>query len=597
MPTNVTNKKRGFSLVEALVASAIFAVLALGIYQAFLGVSGLTISAKTKAGAISLANEQIEIARNLPYSSVGILGGWPPGKLPYERLATTSGMVFKITTTVRNVDDPFDGMIGSTTNNDLTPADYKLVEVTVSCGSTLGQGPCRYFQPLTLTARVSPKNLETSSGNGALFVKVFDANGQAVPEADVKVTNIVATTTFVVQDATNNDGIFQLIDIPPGNFAYRVEVSKSGYSSARTYVRGEAGLINPISPDATVLAGQLTQLSLVIDRLSSLTIEAVDSYCQPTGPFSFKFQGDRLLATDPDVLRYSENKTISSIGALLLNSLEWDTYKLEADDASFAIAGSFPLQSVLVPPGTDNTVKLVLRPKSGKGLLVAIKDGVTGLPLSNVTVNLSGNGINETMVTNRGYLNQTDWSTGSFETDGNIETRSPNGELKLVKILNEYRSDGYLVSNIFDSGATSTTFYNLNWSPADQASSTGEASVRFQIATSDDQATTTWNWLGPDGTPSTYYQVAGATISLANSPARYLRYRVFLSTADPLVTPNLSDVSVTYSSACLPFGQLYFDGLSAGTYNVSASKTGYQNSSAPAVINQDWQILELTLNP
>ncbi|MCX6712279.1 MAG: prepilin-type N-terminal cleavage/methylation domain-containing protein, partial [Candidatus Vogelbacteria bacterium] len=62
------NKKGGFSLVEVLVASAIFALLALGIYRAFIGVSGLSLSAKTKAGAISLANEQIEIARNLSYS-------------------------------------------------------------------------------------------------------------------------------------------------------------------------------------------------------------------------------------------------------------------------------------------------------------------------------------------------------------------------------------------------------------------------------------------------------------------------------------------------------------------------------------------------
>ena len=584
-------------MVEVLVASAIFAVLALGVYQAFVGVSGLAISAKNIAGAISLANEQIEIARNLPYSDVGIFAGSPPGKLPYERFATSSGMVFKITTFVHNIDDHFDGTINGNPN-DSAPADYKLVEVTVSCGSGLpGQGVCRYFNPLTLTAIVSPKNLEISSGNGALFVKVFDANGQPVPEADVKVTNLKATTTMIIHDTTNNDGLLQLVDIPPGDFAYRVEVGKSGYSSARTYAKGELGLTNPISPDTTVLTGQLTQLSLIIDRLSNLTFQAVDNYCQPAGPFSLKLQGARLLSADPEVLRYSENKTISADGTLLLNNLEWDTYKIEADDSSLVIAGSFPLQSVLVPPGTDNTIKLVLKPKLGKGLLVSIKDGASGLPRSDVEVNLSGNGENRTLVTNRGYFTQTDWSTGDFETDGNIETRSPIGELKLVKVLDNYRSDGYLASNVFDSGATTTTFYNLNWLPADQASSTGALSIRFQIATGNDPATTTWNWLGPDGTADTYYSAPAATISSVNSPARYLRYRVFLSTANPLFTPNLSDVSITYSSACLPFGQIYFDDLSAGDYTVSASKTGYQNSTMPILVDKDWQILEITLNP
>jgi len=582
----------GFTLVEVLVASAIFAVLALGIYQAFLGVSSLTISAKTKAGAISLANEQIEIARNLPYSAVGILGGWPAGSLPYERLATTSGMVFKITTTVRNIDDPFDGLIGGEPN-DLTPADYKLVEVTVSCGNET----CRYFQPLTLTAIISPKNLETSSGNGALFVKVFDANGQAVAGANVKVTNLKATTTLVVQDTTNNEGMFQLVDTPPGEFAYRVEVSKAGYSSARTYALGEVGLVNPISPDATVLAGQLTSLSLIIDRLSNLTLTAVDNYCQPAGPFTLRLQGERLLSSDPAVLRYDESQTIPANGNLSLPNLEWDTYQLTADDSTWAIAGSFPLQSVLVPPGAESAVKLVLKPKSGRGLLVAVKDGASGLPLSDVNVNLSGEGIDQTLITNRGYLTQTDWSSGTFETDGNIETHSPSGELKLVEVLDNYRSAGYLVSGVFDSGATTTTFYNLNWWPADQASSTGETSVRFQLATSNDSATTTWNWFGPEGASDSYYSTAGAMINPENSPARYLRYRVFLSTADPLATPNLSDVAVTYSSACLPFGQIFFDGLTTGSYLVSANKSGYQESSASVTIAQDWQILEITLNP
>lgn len=205
----LNNKRKGFSLVEALVASAIFAILALGVYQAFVGVSSLTLSAKAKSAAISLANEQIEIARNLPYSNVGIFDGWPAGSLPYERFATSSGLAFKITTTVRNIDDSFDGTIGGSPN-DLNPADYKLVEVTVSCG----HGACRNFVPLTLTTTVSPKNLETSLGNGALFVKIIDANGQPIAEANIKVTNVKATTTLIIQDSTNNSGVLQLVDLP-----------------------------------------------------------------------------------------------------------------------------------------------------------------------------------------------------------------------------------------------------------------------------------------------------------------------------------------------------------------------------------------------
>lgn len=584
--------KKGFSLIEGVIASAVFVILALGVYQAFAGVASLAISAKAKSVATSLANEQIEIARNLPYSNVGIVAGWPAGALPQVRWATSSNFSFKIETIVRNIDDPFDGLIGGTPN-DLTPADYKLVAVTVSCGEI----QCRLTQPLTLTAIISPKNLETGSGNGALFVKVIDANGQVVEGASVKVTNLKATSTLIIQDTTNNAGLLQLVDLPPGDFAYRLEVSKAGYSSARTYALGESGLDNPNSPDVTVLAGQLTQTSLLIDRLSNLTLEALDQYCQARGPFSLRLKGERVLSDDPIILRYDQEQLIPAGGLLILNNLDWDTYELEAKDASLAIAGSFPLQSVLVAPGTDNIVKLVLKDKIGAGLLVAVKDGGSGLPLSEAQVSLVGDNYNQTLITNRGYFTQTDWSLGVFETDGNVDLNNPAGELKLLNVLDQYRPEGYLLSAVFDSGATTTVFYNLSWLPIDQATSTGDNSLRFQVATSNEAATTTWNWFGPDGTTNSYYTDVGSLLSAAHSPARYLRYRVFLSTADTSVSPNLSDVSLTYSSACLPFGQIYFDGLNPGNYNIRVTKTGYQETTMPVEINQDWQILEVNLNP
>jgi hypothetical protein len=47
----------------------------------------------------------------------------------------------------------------------------------------------------------------------------------------------------------------------------------------------------------------------------------------------------------------------------------------------------------------------------------------------------------------------------------------------------------------------------------------------------------------------------------------------------------------------LPFGQIYFDDLSSGDYIVNASKAGYQNSSVSILVDNDWQILEIELNP
>jgi len=48
-----------------------------------------------------------------------------------------------------------------------------------------------------------------------------------------------------------------------------------------------------------------------------------------------------------------------------------------------------------------------------------------------------------------------------------------------------------------------------------------------------------------------------------------------LSTASSTVTPVLSDLSMNYVTACVPPGQAYISGLSAGTYSYSVSSSGY----------------------
>jgi type II secretory pathway pseudopilin PulG len=66
----------------------------------------------------------------------------------------------------------------------------------------------------------------------------------------------------------------------------------------------------------------------------------------------------------------------------------------------------------------------------------------------------------------------------------------------------------------------------------------------------------TYNYIGPDGTASTKYTVTGTTItgltpllSVGNyqNPGRCFRYKLFLSTTDQMVTPELDDITWNYS--------------------------------------------------
>jgi len=107
---------------------------------------------------------------------------------------------------------------------------------------------------------------------------------------------------------------------------------------------------------------------------------------------------------------------------------------------------------------------------------------------------------------------------------------------------------GSLTSPIFDTGFINGVAFNgIRWKGSMPASS----HVRIQLATSN--ATTSWNFIGPDGTSATYYEAAGPDqiipISLLyHNNHRYFRYKIYLDpTTDYTNAPAVYKVIFTYS--------------------------------------------------
>ncbi len=598
MCTKYTQKNRGFTLAEVVIASAVFLIIAVGIYQVYTSLFRTITASRTVLLASALATEQFEIARNMPYDDVGVVGSIPNGLIPNAQTLTRDGVVFNATTTIRNVDDPFDGTIGGSPN-DTSPADYKLMQIEIDCTT------CRTFTPLTFTTRVAPKNLEFSSGNGALFVRVFDANGLPVQDADVHVEYTATTSPVVINDVTDQNGLLQLIDIPPAETAYSVSVSKSGYSSDQTYAYGSIGSSTPSLPHATVLAGQVTQLSFTIDVLSSLTITSVTNTCEPVGSVSFDLEGAKLIATTPDVRKYDQSFSTDASGNRTINNLEWDTYALDITDGAYDLAGLIPLLPPTLAPDSHMDLSLVVTPSNPDALLVTVKDAATQLPISDAIVTLDDD---EEQTTGRGFLTQTDWSGGSgqelyedeteYWESEDIETNDPDGVLTLNALVGSYDADGWLISSIFDTGSASN-FYRIMWQPTDQPTSVGTDSVRFQIATNDElNASTTWSYVGPDNTSGSYFTVANQNIGIEHTGKRYFRYKIFLRTDDTDFTPTVSDISFVFTSACVPPGQVVFGNVGNGAHTVAVERDGYQPyESSPFALTGYFTSHEVLLNP
>ncbi len=573
--------QKGFSLLEILLASAIFLLFALGIYSGINLVFKIVYQSRMSILQTALLAEQLEVVRNLPYDQVGIVNGVPSGVLPYSTTTVRNGVQFTIITTVRNIDDAFDGVVGGSPN-DTSPADYKLVEMSTICQN------CSQQTPIILSTIVAPKQLEGATQNGALFIHVFDANGQSVAGADVTVTNTAQNPNLVIHDVTDADGYLRIIDTPTGTLSYHINVTKSGYSSDYT-VPVSASVPTPLKPPSNIVSQAITEISFSIDRLANLDVNFITPSCAAIAHVPFSIHGNKKMGSSPDVYKYDQSLTANGSGAYSFTNFEWDTYYITPTGTTYTLGGSTPMLPLEITPGLTQTASVILAPYTTDSLLVKVKDAGTGLPLSDATVHLTKTGYDESRVTGYGFVRQTDWSGGSgqasytiedkyYNDNGNIRDNSPAGDLKLKKVGSSYLNSGWLESSSIDLG-TAANFNNIVFSPLSQPSGVGTNPIMFQLATSNSSSPSSWDFKGPDGTASTYYTATSTIIWSGHNGDRYLRYKVFLSTEDTSVTPTLSEVAFTYITSCVPPGQIFFSGLSAGTYTLEVSHDGYITNS------------------
>ena len=350
-------RKHGFSLLEIVVAVGIFAIFVIGIYSGIQFVFKLVYNSRVRIIETSLLNEQIEGIRNMSFYDVGIVNGSPSGLLERTVTTTRNNIDFEITRTIRNIDDPFDGVIdpgggssggecqqsqtelchdGSTLcvgqnavqghlNHgdtegacgaddpvfDNQPSDYKFVDVEILCTS------CNQQVPVSMSTYLAPKFLEGDPTHGALFIHVINASGQIVQGATVNVVSTITNPTYNFYDTTDNDGKLAVVDLAAGIAAYDITVTKNGYTTDQT-VSSTVSNPNPTKPFGTVIAQDLTELYFTIDAISEMSVQTLNAYCTPIGSTGISLVGTKKIGTSPGQLYIGSGDDITaSIYAVL----------------------------------------------------------------------------------------------------------------------------------------------------------------------------------------------------------------------------------------------------------------------------------------
>lgn len=147
---------------------------------------------------------------------------------------------------------------------------------------------------------------------------------------------------------------------------------------------------------------------------------------------------------------------------------------------------------------------------------------------------------------------------GILETDGDaysyIITGDASSEFKIIEggPGGQYATSGTFESNTVDLASSSAFnhFFVTYTKPS-------QTDITFQVAGANaNPATgnctgTTFSFVGPDGTSSTFFATGSAiplsTTGTYRNPARCFRYKTFLSTSDPSQSPTFYDITVNYS--------------------------------------------------
>lgn len=365
----------GFTIIEAIVGVAVFGIIATAFYFSINVVIDVSEINRRNTVATNLANEQLELLRNLPYTSLGTVNGNPPGSLPDEQIQTVDNIAYDVQTYISYVDDPYDGIFP----DDLYSADYKRARIEV-CWEGLS---CP--RPAVLISDFSSTTIETGAGTGVMQILVKDAQTANVSDATVTITRADPAVNIV--GYTNSDG--ELIEpmLDPSTNNYHVAAGKAGFSTDYT-VPASLEIPDPDNPDVSILDGALTQVSLYIDLTSILNINTLHAADQtPATDVPLQITGIRKkLGDDAEgdpIYKYDQEHPTNNEGHLFLTSLEWDVYRIVLTGPAldlYSVAGfdhsapnPDPVTALTIDPATTTNLNIYLDTYTPYNILFTIR--------------------------------------------------------------------------------------------------------------------------------------------------------------------------------------------------------------------------------
>ncbi len=441
----VRQASEGFTIIELLITTFIIGTVVTGLFGFFVLGLRAAQTGERRVAAIALANEKMEMIRNLAYGAVGTNGGIPSGNIIAEEMVTRNSVAYTVKTDIRYIDDPFDGLAGASmpgkttiahqppgnpggcqtlsVANQAVPAhqahgdiigvpcagdsdpsgadavntDYKQVRVEVVWADSIGS-----IKPILLITAVVPQGVEGGASEGTLDFQALDASGAAVPEASVTLINNVVIPVINLTTLTNSNGRVVLPGLPAEAGSYELAVTKSNYTNEQTLDQTATFFPDSDHSHMSMIAREITDKTFIIDRVATLNLETKDENQSAIPNISYTLRGTKTIGTSDEslpVYKINETAQTSAAGTHAHTNLTWDSYDIVIASASgYDLKESSQVLPIVLNPADAVTVTLILAPHTPVSLQVTVVN-VAGAPVNNATVSLDGNGYSESLGT------------------------------------------------------------------------------------------------------------------------------------------------------------------------------------------------------
>ncbi len=387
----------GFGILEVVITTFVIGVVAVGVFSLVTLTLKSSHDGQRRIIATALANETMEMIRNLPYDNVGTVGGLPSGPIAQTQQVSRNGSEYTVAADIRYVDDPYDGTAAGNPS-DVLNTDYKQARVEVSWQSNVSS------RPVLLITQITPKGIEGGSSLGTLIFQALNAAGAGVAGATVHLVNSEVNPSVDLTTATNDEGKVVIPGLLASSGTYQLTVSKSGHTSEATISSTASFTPDTDHSHLTAIAGQVTNKTFSIDAVSSLVVQTVDALTSASIPdVAYRITGTKKIGTDENaqpVYVLDANDTTDSSGSHEYQGMVWDSYAIVIDGnaTGYDIEDtSLPLPLV-INPGVEETVIMKLTPHTPLSLHITVLSS-TYEPIENATVHVTKSGYDETKQT------------------------------------------------------------------------------------------------------------------------------------------------------------------------------------------------------